>query len=348
MRRLPIYFLIDVSESMVGTPIKEVETGMRTIVQELRTDPYALETAFISVIAFAGKAKTLVPLTELYKFYPPIFPIGGGTSLGTALRYLMDEIDKDLVKNTPEVKGDWKPIIFLFTDGTPTDNPATAFARWNGEYRRNASLVVISIGDNANTQLFGEVSDNVLRLNTTDETSFKSLFRWITASIKTTSQSVCDMADDQLNLPPTTGVNLEKVDTTKAYTVDENFAVVLGKCSTTKQAYLIKYAKRIPNGEGGIGIDIDSDKFKLVWAYPIDEEAYNELCDGRSENTINTALLIGAPSCPCCGNQYGFVVCDCGKIMCSGGGHAVCPWCGTQGTLIAHGGDGMDVTKGIG
>lgn len=65
MRRLPIYFLVDVSESMVGEPIKQVENGMRQIVQELRTDPYALETAFISVIAFAGKAKSLSPLTEL-------------------------------------------------------------------------------------------------------------------------------------------------------------------------------------------------------------------------------------------------------------------------------------------
>ena len=77
MRRLPIYSLVDVSESMVGDPILQVQDGMRMIVQELRTDPYALETAFVSVIAFAGKAQTISPLTELYKFYPPIFPIGG-------------------------------------------------------------------------------------------------------------------------------------------------------------------------------------------------------------------------------------------------------------------------------
>lgn len=113
MRRLPVYFLVDVSESMVGEPIQQVENGMRQIVQELRTDPYALETAFISVIAFAGKAKSLSPLTELYKFYPPTFPIGGGTSLGTALDFLMDDIDRNVVKTTEERKGDWKPIIFL-------------------------------------------------------------------------------------------------------------------------------------------------------------------------------------------------------------------------------------------
>ena len=102
MRRLPIYFLVDVSESMVGEPIQQVQDGMRMIVQELRTDPYALETAYISVIAFAGKAKSVTPLTELYKFYPPTFPIGGGTSLGAALNFLMDDMDKSLVKTTLE------------------------------------------------------------------------------------------------------------------------------------------------------------------------------------------------------------------------------------------------------
>lgn len=121
MRRLPVYFLVDVSESMVGEPIQQVENGMRQIVQELRTDPYALETAFISVIAFAGKAKSLSPLTELYKFYPPTFPIGGGTSLGAALDFLMDDIDRNVVKTTEERKGDWKPIIFLLlTEHRPT------------------------------------------------------------------------------------------------------------------------------------------------------------------------------------------------------------------------------------
>lgn len=104
MRRLPIYFLVDVSESMVGEPIQQVQDGMRMIVQELRTDPYALETAYISVIAFAGKAKSVTPLTELYKFYPPTFPIGGGTSLGAALNFLMDDMDKSLVKTTLEKK----------------------------------------------------------------------------------------------------------------------------------------------------------------------------------------------------------------------------------------------------
>lgn len=348
MRRLPIYFLVDVSESMVGEPIQQVQDGMRQIVQELRTDPYALETAFVSVIAFAGKAISLSPLTELYKFYPPTFPVGGGTSLGTALNFLMDDIDKSVVKTTEEAKGDWKPIVFLFTDGTPTDNPSAAFSRWNQKYRRKANIVAISIGDNVDTKLLGEISDNVLRLNQTDQQSFKAFFKWVTASIKATSVSVTDVGIDDVQLAPTSGINLEKVDTSRDCLVDENFAVLLGKCSNTKKPYLVKYAKRLSEIEGLEETGIKGVDFKLVGAYQIDEEAYNSLTDGKSNRNINTMSLRGVPTCPCCGNQFGVVVCDCGNIMCSDGQNTSCPWCGMEGSLgeIAEG--GMNITRGQG
>ena len=76
MRRLPIYFLIDVSESMVGDPIQQVEECLATIIQTLKKDPTAMETVWVSIIIFAGQAKTLVPLQEIASFYPPKFPIG--------------------------------------------------------------------------------------------------------------------------------------------------------------------------------------------------------------------------------------------------------------------------------
>ena len=71
MRRLPIYFLIDISESMVGEPIQQVEEGLATIIQTLKTDPNAIETVWVSIIVFAGQPKTIVPLQELINFYPP-------------------------------------------------------------------------------------------------------------------------------------------------------------------------------------------------------------------------------------------------------------------------------------
>lgn len=345
MRSLPIYFLVDVSESMIGTPIEEVQNGMRTIIQNLRVDPYALETVFVSILAFAGKATVLSPLTELYKFYPPTFPIGGGTSLGAGLDLLMSCIDKDIQPTTMETKGDWKPIVFLFTDGVPTDSYSSAIKKWNASYRNRCNLVAVSLGNDADTLTLAQLTDNVLILKKTDAESFNQFFKWVTASIKTTSMAVTEQSTDEIKLSPTNGINLEKADLNHTQRVDENFAVLHGRCQTTKQDYLIKYAKRID------GIETESyydNRFKLVGAYPINKESYQSL-SLNSENSINSLALLGVPTCPCCGNQLGAVVCECGNIFCAGEDpNITCPWCGMQGQLGQGASDGMDISRGIG
>ncbi len=76
MRRLPVFFVLDVSESMIGEPLRRIEVGIEKIVSSLRQDPHSLETVFISLIAFAGKAKAITPLIDLISFYPPKIPLG--------------------------------------------------------------------------------------------------------------------------------------------------------------------------------------------------------------------------------------------------------------------------------
>lgn len=335
MRRLPIYFLIDVSESMVGEPIEQVQEGMNSIIKELRTDPYALETVYISIIVFAGKAQKITPLIELYNFYPPKLPIGGGTSLGNAFNFIMDEMDNSLQKTTMEQKGDWKPIIFLFTDGNPTDKYEDAFEKWNLKFKTKSNLIIVSLGDNTDSSIFGKITDNVLLLKNTDPESFKKFFKWVTASIKTSSMSITDSKDDGLHLAPITNGYLSKVDLEKAFDkkVDENFVVILAKCQTTKRAYLIKYQKRLSPSVFH-ELAANTLDYKLVGAFPIDN-SYFDLSDGEhNTKTINTSELSGFPSCPCCGNQYGFSHCGCGNIMCTGGEKVSrCPWCNIEASF---------------
>lgn len=334
MRRLPIYFLIDVSESMVGDPVEQVQDGIATIVKALRADPYALETVLVSVIAFAGKAKKLTPLLELTQFYPPKLPVGGGTSLGNALAFLMDDVDASVQKTTAEAKGDWKPIVFLFTDGNPTDEYQAAFDRWNRGYRRSASLVVVSLGDNANLNIFGKITETVLALKSTDAASFRQLFKWVTASIKTSSVSVREAGSDELQLAPIQDDALVKIDLDKYLPakIDDNFAVILAKCQTTERHYLIKYQHELRS-------------YRLVGAFPVDS-SYFELAEGRQAvGKVNTSRLQGFPACPCCGNQYGFSTCSCGGIHCGSESRVqTCPWCGQQAEYGLGGGD-LDVAR---
>ena len=54
-RRLPVYLLLDCSGSMMGEPIEAVRQGVKALLSELKGDPQALETAYLSVITFDGR-----------------------------------------------------------------------------------------------------------------------------------------------------------------------------------------------------------------------------------------------------------------------------------------------------
>jgi uncharacterized protein YegL len=347
MRRLPIYFLIDVSESMTGEPIQQVEEGLSTIIQTLKKDPTAMETVWVSILIFAGQAKTLIPLSEIINFYPPKFPIGSGTSLSKGLGHLMFELRKNIVITTAENKGDWKPIIFLLTDGVPTDDTSNAIFEWKQNWQKKANMVAVSFGNITDTRLLGELTETVLNFNNTRADSYSQFFKWVTDSIKTSSVNI-DGNENGLELAKLKNDVISKIDLTKAPNVseivDNNFVVLAAKCQNTKRPYLIKYKKNITPTDFG-GVELDTLSYRLVGAFQVDN-MYFELSDNFNNNfKINTEELIGVPSCPCCGNQNSFAVCVCGKLHCIGGEEvSTCPWCDNTGSYGYDSG-GFDVNR---
>jgi uncharacterized protein YegL len=341
MRRLPIYFLIDISESMVGDQIQQVEEGMATIIKAIKQDPHAIETVWISIIVFAGEAKTLVPLQEVVSFYPPRFPVGGGTSLSKGLGHLMYELRQNTVVTTYDRKGDWKPIVFLFTDGVPTDDTTVAISEWKKNWARTANMVAVSFGDETDTKILGQLTENVLHFKNSTTEDYGKFFKWVTDSIKVSSVSV-EQSKDGFELAKFDGDTVSKIDLTKpiapSLNTDPNYAVLLAKCQNTKRPYLMKYRKTL-NQTGIPGLDFQTMGYRMVGAYPVDE-GYFALSDetGMSQK-VNSDELMGAPSCPCCGNQYGLAMCSCSKIHCIGDSEQnTCPWCGQTGNYGSGGG----------
>lgn len=188
MRRLPVYLLLDTSGSMSGEPIESVRSGLQLLVTALRQDPYALETAHLSVITFNSSAQQIVPLTELTAFQAPDLNVSGTTALGEALTLLADCITREVTKGSAEQKGDWKPAVFILTDGGATDDLNKGIAALKTV--STSTIVACAAGQHASPDELRKITEAVVTLDTADASTLKAFFQWVSASISTTSAKI--------------------------------------------------------------------------------------------------------------------------------------------------------------
>lgn len=212
MRRLPVYLLLDISGSMRGEPIEAVNNGVKTLVDTLRCNPYALETVYLSLIPFNNVVEQAVPLTELCLFQAPILEARFGTYLGKAIKYLSTTAESEVVKTTREVKGDWKPLVFIMSDGRSGDKIEKALLEFNKE--QFGCIVACATGPKPNIEALKLITDNVIQISNVNTETLQTYFKWITASVASSSAKV-DESNSEVaimeDLPPLpTGINLVK------------------------------------------------------------------------------------------------------------------------------------------
>lgn len=342
MRRLPVFLVLDVSDSMAGEPLQQLEQGLEQLIRKLRQDPNALETVFLSVIAFAGKVKTLVPPVDLPTFYPPKLPLGSGTALGRALTHLMHVMDTQVQPSTPERKGDWKPLVYLMTDGKPTDNYGEAVRIWKQKYAGRAQVIAVGLGEHAATGVLSQFADHVLSYNGEDSADFSQFIDWMTMSVRSRSIRVQQPGEEE---PPTSLEKAEKVLTPAEDRPgsDEDFAIFAGRCQQRRTPYILKYERILlaPSGSAEMSAMSDTGEsrycYRMTGCYPVDETYFDwSVAVNEVESQVDFQGLLGQASCPHCGNVSALGLCACGRLFCVDGTSttASCPWCRQQLTMV--------------
>lgn len=190
-RRLPVFIVIDVSGSMHGSGIEAVNQGLQLVTDELKNDPQAIENAWISILTFSNEAQVHLPLTEVLQVNIPALHANGQTNYGSALRLLMEQIDQEVRPNTTEQKGDWKPLVFFFSDGQPNvpDWESTATALKQRADRQMVTVISLAAGRDAAPDMLRRFSSVVLELPDMTPDKIRSFFKWISQSVKVSSKS---------------------------------------------------------------------------------------------------------------------------------------------------------------
>lgn len=197
--RCPVILMCDTSGSMSGAPINALNTGLAAFKEEVYKDEQASLRVEVALVTF-GPVRLAQEFVTIDNFMPPKLKADGVTPMGEAIEYALDLLEKR--KETYKNNGVqyYRPWVFLITDGAPTDSWYSAAQQVRqAEMQRRLLFFAVGVeGADMNTlrQIAPPERPPVL-LNGLD---FKSMFQWLSTSMKRVSSSQVGAA--MIALPP--------------------------------------------------------------------------------------------------------------------------------------------------
>jgi uncharacterized protein YegL len=129
----PFYFCLDVSQSMAGEPIAQVNAELPGIRAAVGQDPAVAEVVRFGIVTFSDVARTVLPLSDLALVEAmPTVEVEGRTSYAAAFDHLRRLIEVDYQAGRSGGERWYRPAVLFVSDGRPTDPEE----RWRASHRR--------------------------------------------------------------------------------------------------------------------------------------------------------------------------------------------------------------------
>lgn len=184
--RCPCVLLLDVSGSMNGRPLDELNAGLVLFKDELAADFLAMKRVEIGIVTF-GPVKVEMPFTTASAFFAPTLQAQGDTPMGAAILEALNMVRDRKQDYRSNGISYYRPWVFLITDGGPTDAwKAAADAVREGEASKQFAFFAIGV-KGANMDVLRQISTREpLSL---DGMKFRELFKWLSSSLSSVSKS---------------------------------------------------------------------------------------------------------------------------------------------------------------
>lgn len=187
--RVPICLVLDVSGSMGGAPIQELQDGVKMFFDAIRQDEVAQYAAEICIVTFGDVAQKALDFMSIERQSVPNLVASGLTPMGQATTLALDLLDARKEDYKRAGVDYYQPWMVVMTDGEPTDDISSAAARIKSLVTsKKLTVFPIGIGDSANLTKLGELSPTrpALRLK---GLNFREFFQWLSRSVSRVSQS---------------------------------------------------------------------------------------------------------------------------------------------------------------
>ena len=182
--RVPICMCVDASFSMVGPRIEAVLSGIRAFIRDGRADPYACDSIDLCLISFGGsEAKLLQPFAPISRIDCPQIEPGGGTPLGMAIGFALDQIAERMTDYESMGMQTHSPHLIIISDGAATDGTDDAESRLRrAERDMRVRVQCVRIGDDASGDALLRRLDSRGRVMACDAMSISAFFGWVSQS----------------------------------------------------------------------------------------------------------------------------------------------------------------------
>lgn len=135
--RIPVCLCLDVSGSMIGEPINELNKGVNMFYDSIRDDEVASFSAEISIVTFGKSgAECVADFASLaISPNPPILTANGFTPMGEAVNMALDNLKNRKQEYKDAGVDYYQPWLVLMTDGCPNGNFFRASASNSADIR---------------------------------------------------------------------------------------------------------------------------------------------------------------------------------------------------------------------
>ncbi len=197
--------LVDVSGSMSGRPIAELNEGLQEFGRALAQDAQARGCADVCIISFNSGIQMEVPFCPAANYMAPRLFAGGLTCMNQAILEGLNAIEerKSLYKSYGIPY--FRPWIFLLTDGEPTDTEHERIAKqklWEAINGKRVNFFPMGIGNANISKLKSYTADGKGMVMKASEKEFKEAFVWLSSSISTVTNSTGESAVQPPQMPP--------------------------------------------------------------------------------------------------------------------------------------------------
>lgn len=196
--------VLDVSGSMAGEPIDQLNKGLQDFQKEVMNDFTASQRLEISLITFSSTVQCIQEPALITDFQMPILSTTGTTKLVDAIRMAIEQVEtrKAWYKNTGQTY--YRPIIVLITDGEPDkDQDVNSVSKEVRVKIKEKKFILYGLGVRGyNHNTLSIICDPDMPPKALDGYKFSDFFKWLSNSIGIITSS---KEGEKINLPPTDG-----------------------------------------------------------------------------------------------------------------------------------------------